>query len=170
MEYFESPSEPMPPVKNVYSSNSIFLAGSITGASDWQSKMAGDLGSFLNVFNPRRKNFDVNNPKMEREQITWEFKCLGFCDHIMFYFGPETLAPITLFEYGKWLNESKNGIKKLYICIHPEYKRKNDIIIQTELENPDLCKNIVFKLSDLKPLIIARNMQLFLNSNKTNPL
>ncbi len=134
--------------------DSIFLAGSISNAADWQTKVALCLrwDTDLNVINPRREIYDGN----EEEQITWEFFYLRFCNIIMFYFSHETLAPITLFEYGKMLERLKHDpYKKLYICIHPDYKRKQDVIIQTELENPELANGICFDLGEVTERIIT---------------
>lgn len=111
--------------------NSIFLAGSITGAWDWQKELGKKIIHKWNVFNPRRENYSGLVPNAEREQITWGFKALDFCDTIVFYFSHETLAPITLFEYGKMLKSEKN----LFVCVHPDYKRKNDVFTQTDLHH-----------------------------------
>lgn len=113
---------------------SIFLAGSITGAVNWQERAADvltDKGYI--VYNPRRENFDVTDAKIEREQITWEFNYLRSADTVIFYFSHETVAPITLFELGRALEAGVN----LYIAIHPEYPRSNDIRIQSELAGFD---------------------------------
>lgn len=138
MRYIEAPTylykdgfiKPFSSNCTVFDENSIFLGGSITGAWNWQKYLASKLEYNWTIFNPRRENYDGLIPNAEREQITWEFKALQFCRNIVFYFSHETLAPITLFEYGKMLKSNKN----LFVCIHPEYKRKNDVWIQTELE------------------------------------
>jgi hypothetical protein len=45
----------------------------------------------------------------------------------------------------------------MYIGIDPEYKRKNDVIIQTQLRNKTLAKRIVFSKQDLLEQIIKIN-------------
>lgn len=147
MKYYEAPDYSYKNDNDLINEDykCIFLGGSITGAWDWQLQMSTKLSGTCHVFNPRRYNFDVNNPEIEREQITWEFDTLKFCPMIMFYFSEETLAPITLFEYGKMINDPT---KKLFVCVHPEYKRKNDVLIQTELSYPSLAKDIRFDLND----------------------
>lgn len=133
----------------------IFLGGSITGAKQWQADVSKQLLPFYNVYNPRRVNYDFKNPDIEREQISLEFKWLKKCGNILFYFAPETLAPITLFELGKELGKfelaqscfDSNPKKKIFICIHPDYQRKNDVLIQTELSCPKLLKTITFDLN-----------------------
>ena len=132
--------------------NSIFLAGSITGATNWQEFMIEKLLPYFNVFNPRRSNFNASDKSMEREQITWEFNALRYCPTVLFYFAPETLAPITLFEYGKILASRSH---KTFVCVHPDYGRKNDVLIQTELEDPALAREIVFDLDTLASNIVT---------------
>lgn len=136
----------------------LFLAGSITGAEDWQKELAykEDDGVRLidryNVFNPRRENYNGLDPKLEEEQISWEYHCIHQCKHILFWFAKETLAPITLFELGSALNTHDHN--KISIGIDPEYKRKNDVIIQTRLRNPYLATRIVFS----KEKLISQNL------------
>ncbi len=123
----EAPNRPPEMVWN----DSVFLAGGITNVRDWQ-KDACDLLSEhrINIFNPRRKDFDINNPLVNKEQITWEHKYLRFCDTILFWFSHETLQPITLFELGGALERKQN----LIIGCDPNYPRINDIIIQCSLQ------------------------------------
>lgn len=140
--------------------DNIFLAGSISNAHDWQVQAASVLLPHFNVFNPRRKNFDVLDKNAEREQITWEHTWLERCDIILFYFSYETVAPITLLEYGAALESTKanENFQKIYGAIHPDYSRKNDVIIQTELRNPKWSKNITFDLSETLEQIIKENI------------
>jgi hypothetical protein len=138
MKYFEAPDYSwlydIGEHHDVVPANSIFLAGSITGAWDWQKRAADQLLAKYNVFNPRRVNYQGLNPELEREQIIWEWRGLNFCQNILFWFSYETVAPITLFEYGKILGQLKVRHKNLTVGIHPWYKRKNDVLIQSELE------------------------------------
>lgn len=133
----------------------IFLAGSISNAQNWQEEIL-DLGynkltDLYHVFNPRRDDFDVSDKTMEKAQITWEHHCINKrCDNILFWFSHETMAPITLFEYGKVLKTHNHS--KIFVGVHPNYPRKNDVYIQTELENPHLARRIV---SNLKMLAIS---------------
>lgn len=62
----------------------LFLAGGITNCPDWQSEMIEKLSFIKNltVFNPRRKNFPIHDPKASEEQITWEFNWLKNSDII----------------------------------------------------------------------------------------
>ncbi|MBU1199703.1 MAG: nucleoside 2-deoxyribosyltransferase domain-containing protein [Nanoarchaeota archaeon] len=138
MKYVEAPA--------IYMGNekSIFLAGGITNCPDWQSELTDLLqNEEIVLLNPRRRNFPINDPSAAREQIIWEFNHLEKADGISFWFPKETLCPITLFEYGKWFARDK----PVFIGVHPDYKRIEDIEIQTELEKPEV--NIVHDLDSL---------------------
>ena len=112
---------------------SLFLAGGITNCSDWQKKVVEALGSHhVVLLNPRRANFPMNDPEASDAQIKWEHEHLKKATMILFWFAPETLCPITLFEYGKWLVSPK----PLFVGCDKDYSRKEDVIIQTALERP----------------------------------
>jgi hypothetical protein len=127
---------------------SLFLAGAITNAPDWQSEMVALLrDQNLVVFNPRRKNFPINNKNAALEQITWEYKYLRKADGISFWFSKETLNPIVLYELGAWSMTQK----PLFIGMDPEYKRRVDVEIQTNLVRPEI--HVVYDLRALSGLI-----------------
>ncbi len=157
MQYIEAPNYVQPNSIKDWS-KTIFLGGSITGAESWQDYATETLLPHFDVFNPRRAEFDISNKNAEREQITWEHHYLDSCQINLFYFSYETLAPITLLELGATLESVKlQHYKKVYIAIHPDYKRKNDVIIQTELRNKQFSKNITFSLGDTLNQIIKEN-------------
>jgi hypothetical protein len=136
----------------------IFLAGSITGATNWQSEASTALNPYFHIFNPRRCNWPALGNKIEREQISWEYKHLAIAGITLFYFDFATLAPITLLEYGKQLATGQYAPwRKTYVCIHPDYKRKNDVIIQTELVNPSLLTKFYEDLPTMYQAIIEEN-------------
>ena len=62
---------------------------------------------------------------------------------IAFWFPPETLCPITLFELGAWSMTNK----LLFIGVDPRYQRFLDVKIQTKLARPELV--ILESLTDL---------------------
>jgi len=162
MKYIEAPNYDLEIARLHPNGNNLFLAGSITGTQDWQKEMAFkkynvyninvSLIDRFNVFNPRRVNFDASNPAVEQEQITWEYHCIHQCKYILFWFAPETLAPITLFELGSALNTHQH--EHIFIGIDPEYKRKNDVIIQTSLRNKYLANKIVFSKDELAEQVL----------------
>ena len=123
---------------------SVFLAGGITGTSDWQKELIKKIKHLdLTILNPRRKQFDLNDPKQSVSQIVWEFDYLRIADFIIFWFCKETVCPITLYELGthSMLN------KPLIIGIDKEYKRKIDVEVQMKLARPEI--EIVYSLDDV---------------------
>ncbi len=123
---------------------SVFLAGGITGCPNWQWEMGCKLeDEKVSLLNPRRKDFPINDPTASQKQIEWEFNHLRKADSILFWFPCETLCPIVLYELGAW--SAKN--KKIFVGCHPDYKRKQDVVIQTQLARPEVP--VVFTLFDL---------------------
>lgn len=108
----------------------LFLGGGITNCINWQNEMCQLLkDTDLTILNPRRQNFPMDDPNAATAQIVWEYKHLDIAKSIMFWFSPETLCPITLFEYGKWIVSGK----RLFVGCHPDYARLSDVRIQTAL-------------------------------------
>jgi len=152
----ESPNE-------IYSAKNInnvklFLAGGITECEDWQSYVCEELKDIeeLTIYNPRRKSSVFN----VEEQISWEYSHLNNADIIFFWFSKETLNPITLYELGMWAN-SRNDIAIL-LGVDPEYKRKIDVNIQTQLAKPgtiiyDNIPDMLEKLQDIFKHITEEN-------------
>ena len=137
----------------------IFLGGSISGAANWQTEATKLLLPHFHIFNPRRDHYEKLDPAVEREQITWEFQHLNLAEIALFYFSHETVAPITLFEYGKQLIKMRYApFRKTYVCIHPNYARKNDVLIQTQLEQPELVKCIFDDLPTMCAAIIKERV------------
>lgn len=135
---------------------SLFLAGGITSCPDWQKEMVELLKDLdIVIYNPRRKNFPIDDPNAAYEQIKWEFETLDRVDMILFWFSRGSLNPIVLFEYGKWLMNTRNkeNYKPLFAGIDPKYERKQDVEIQTQLESGFLRHKIVYSLEDLANLI-----------------
>lgn len=117
---------------------SIFLAGGITGCPDWQTEMIQKFkkNDKFTLLNPRRKDFDVSNPKNSQKQIEWEFEALRKADAILFWFPMETLCPIVLYELGCALGRnSTKSTQGLYIGCHPKYQRKFDVEEQVKNMN-----------------------------------
>lgn len=142
MKYVECPQECL-------SSHSTFMAGGITGCPDWQADMVQLLADTeLALVNPRRKEWPIDRPDASMEQIVWERRHLLRADAILFWFPCETLCPITLFELGAWLYRPKT----LFVGTHSDYKRKQDVIIQSQLERPGF--QVVHSLNDLASQIM----------------
>lgn len=116
-------------------SNRLFLAGGISGCWDWQAELVSQIKSLgdITVYNPRRKNFVMDDPKLAREQINWECHYLDFCNNIVFWFSHETIQPITLLEFGRWTASDK----KLFIGCESLYPRREDVQVQLEFIRPE---------------------------------
>jgi len=122
----------------------IFLAGGITDCPDWQSLIVEKLSDVeVLIYNPRRKDFPINDLSAAELQIFWEYTYLRKAHCISFWFPQETLCPIVLFELGAWLNSKK----KIFVGVQQDYKRRKDVEIQTFLVRPDL--EIVYNVFDL---------------------
>ena len=129
----------------------LFLAGGITNCPPWQDELIELIkgADILTVYNPRRKNFPIHDPKAAEEQITWEYNHMGDADMISFWFSKGSLNPIVLLELGKYALATK---KKVFIGIDIGYERTQDIVIQTKLARPDV--RIVYSLVDLAAQIL----------------
>ena len=124
-------------------SKSLFLAGGITNCPDWQQSMVDLLRrQELVILNPRRKDFPIDDPSAAEEQIRWEHKMLRLADAVCFWFPCETLCPIVLYELGA-LSMTE---KPIFVGMHPDYQRRQDVEIQTQLVRPDV--EVVFSAKD----------------------
>jgi Nucleoside 2-deoxyribosyltransferase like len=114
---------------------SLFLAGGISNCPDWQSRLLEALrDTDWVVFNPRRMDFDSSNFDLARVQIEWEHRHLRLASAVAFWFPPQTLCPITLYELGAWSMTKK----PLFVGVDPAYARRLDVLEQTRLVRPDV--------------------------------
>src|SRR5947208_1960195 len=114
---------------------SLFLAGGITACFNWQERVAAALAELpLTILNPRRANFPIDDPTAAAAQIEWEHRHLRKATATLFWFPAETLCPITLYELGAW---SMNR-KPMFVGTHPDYQRRQDVVIQTRLARPEV--------------------------------
>ena len=155
MFYVEAPNQA--PFGRRYEERQVFMAGGITGCPDWQREMRDLLvNADATFYNPRRANFPIHDPDAARAQIEWEYKYLNQSDAILFWFPAETLCPIVLFELGAHAYDAEtiysHGISKveykpLFVGVHPDYQRKQDVEIQLALKRPEI--EIVSSLEEL---------------------
>lgn len=118
----------------------VFMAGGITGCLDWQSTVKRWVTSEYNevdlskviLINPRRRDFDVNDPTASEKQVEWEFMHLNMATDIYFWFPKEGKCMITLFELGWALGAGKN----VAIGVEPGYLREDDIKFQLGHRRP----------------------------------
>jgi hypothetical protein len=130
MTYVEAPDEYDGP------GPSLFLAGGITGTFDWQAEVTKRLARLpLVILNPRRRNFPIDDPAAAKGQIAWEFRHLRRATAVLFWFPPETLCPIALFELG---GRTMVPAQPLFVGTHPTYARRADVEIQLRLARPEV--------------------------------
>ncbi|MBA4189928.1 MAG: hypothetical protein C0467_18240 [Planctomycetaceae bacterium] len=124
---------------------SVFLAGGISGTLDWQTVVIDTLSDLpITLLNPRRKNYPWNEPSAAAAQIEWEFRHLRRATAVLFWFPPETLCPIALFELGGRIQVREQA---LFVGTDPGYARKLDVEIQLRLARPEV--QLVASLGDL---------------------
>lgn len=115
---------------------SLFLAGGISGTVDWQADVIGRLAGLpLVLINPRRRNFPMHDPAAAEGQIGWEYRHLRRATAVLFWFPPETLCPIALFELG---GRTLVPDQPLFVGTHPDYGRRLDVVIQLRLVRPEV--------------------------------
>lgn len=148
MKYIECPSR----LDYKEGALSLFLAGGITGCPDWQKEAVDRLSDLpVTVMNPRRKNFSVHDKDVIFEQISWEFDMMTKADIVVFYFPSESICPIALYELGRFNVLSLTSGQKVFIGVHPNYTRKDDVIIQTRLANGGVvCRDFVHLIETLR--------------------
>lgn len=132
----------------------LFLAGGISNCPDWQAEIIKDLKNIknLSIYNPRRKDFPMDNVNAAESQITWEYNKLKESDIILFWFSKGSLNPIVLYELGKWGNSSHTCI---IIGLDPEYERSQDVYYQTKLAriNTPIVYSLKNSVKEIKKLI-----------------
>ena len=138
MRYIEAPQQ------YAGTQPSVFLAGGISDCDNWQGRMVELLSDTdMVVLNPRRERFPMDDPDAARGQIAWEFEHLRRATLRLFWFPPQTLCPITLFELGAWSGPEM----PLLVGVAPEYRRRQDVEIQLSLARPDV--RVACSLEDL---------------------
>lgn len=121
----------------------VFLAGGINKCWEWQDEVIKELDKInaknLVVFNPRRKDFPIDDPNAAEEQINWEFNMLEQCDIFSMYFCEgESDQPICMYELGRNICRMQmrfpiNCHRRIIISLEDNYKRRQDVMIQTRL-------------------------------------
>ena len=119
---------------------SVFLAGGITNCPNWQKEVIEGLSNTnLTVLNPRRDLFPIHDPNASEEQIKWEFEALEKCDIFSMYFADaDSDQPICMYELGRNIARMQmrfpnSWIRRIIITADPEYRRFEDVLIQTKL-------------------------------------
>src|ERR1041385_1990406 len=120
---------PLEPIVTTPGMPCVFLGGSIEmgAATDWQSAVTDAMQDLdVIVLNPRRDAWDSSwEQSIEftpfRDQVVWELEAQEQATLIVFYFAPETRAPVTLLELG--LNARRRSI----VCCPSGYWRKGNV-------------------------------------------
>jgi hypothetical protein len=139
----------------------IFLAGGIQKSIKWQDMIIKDFQDVENIelrtgyknglylLNPRREDW-IEKPGAAERQIEWEFDMLENCDVFTMYFaGGESDQPICLYELGRNIlrlqyEYPESWKDRIVITCNSNYKRLNDVLIQTCLATDGLVNvNVV---------------------------
>lgn len=138
---------------------SVFLAGTTSKMGDepdWRDGLARQLSRLpITIINPIPPNW-IDWPeditfKPFREQVEWELDMAEKADIVLIYYGPHTLAPISLLELGLCARTGKT-----IVCCHKEYKKRGNVQVVAKrygielLENEkDIAAAVIRKLGSL---------------------
>jgi hypothetical protein len=131
--------------------SSIFLAGGITGADDWQTTAAERIlreRPSTIVFNPRRHDFVTADCAEEADcneltQVHWEMKYLETAKVTLFWFPMGAQCPVTMFELGTLIGRADRKIALGCPLDHP--RRRN---LQAQLEARGATSSVGFVMHD----------------------
>ena len=121
-----------PHQRKSYGNTTIFLGGSIEmgKAGRWQDKLINQFKNEpVTFWNPRRDDWDSSweqdpTPGTEfHTQVIWELDAQDEADILVYYFDPETKAPITLLELGAHKDENT------VVACPDGYFRKGNVVI-----------------------------------------
>jgi len=136
--YFEAPEYYRPQPADP---PAVFLAGGITGCSDWQAEAVKLLESDtepLVILNPNREKFPSGDHLAAWEQVSWEQHHLHLADVTAFWFPASdpsvTVQPIAMFELGQALGENRPVV----VGADPGYPREADVHMLCELARPGM--------------------------------
>jgi hypothetical protein len=129
MQYIEAPTE------YEGSGPALFLAGGVSDAENWQQRFLRLLprGVYA-VLNPRRVAFPAGDTAAETQQIEWEVRQLRRAALAAFWFPPQTLCPIALFELGGCCAADK----PMVVGADPAYARRFDVEVHLRLQRHDV--------------------------------
>lgn len=131
----------------------IFLAGGICKCSLWQQAIISCFTNESHELSPDFKDVYILNPRREdwleapgaaERQIEWEFDMIERCDVFTMYFARgESDQPICMYELGRNIERMKERFPeswqdRIIITCDSEYRRVNDVIVQTRLATDGL--------------------------------
>jgi len=114
---------------------SIFLASttSRTTGPDWRETLTDAIAHLpITIFNPVRSDWDSlwrEDPDFPpfHKQVHWGLDMQERADVVIVYYGPETVAPISLLELGLC---ARSG-KAIVVC-HRDYKKRGNVHIVSQ--------------------------------------
>ena len=146
---------------------SVFLAGGITNCKEWQKAVIDELAfEDISFFNPRQEHFDVSDKNASYKQILWEFERLEKMDIFsMYYCNDNSDQPICMYELGRNIVRMQNRFpsdweKRIVISVEDGYRRKADVLIQTELAT----QNKIFVDANVTPDLHAQYIKRAIKS------
>ena len=157
-----------------------FLAGGITNCPNWQNEVIKNIQEYssrtnidlryLDIYNPRRENFPIDNPNAAQKQIEWEFKYPEECDIFSMYFcNAPSDQPICMYELGRNISEIKKNYSKTWehriiISVEKGYKREQDVFIQTRLATNSIIKPFSWATPVFHAMAIVNNYDWLLKN------
>lgn len=128
-----------------YDDITVFLAGGISGCRDWQQEVINNLFQMIGkddsqvvVYNPRQKDFNINDLDATEDQITWEFQYLNKVDIFSMYFvGGDQIQPICLYELGRY---TARPLYERVISVEKDYIRERDVAVQVSLATKGMAQ------------------------------
>ena len=149
---------PLPPRR--HGQPFIFLAGSAatTSSTPWRTTLIHNLSHHfttpqpITILNPHRSDWDstwVESPAFApfAEQVSWELNAQELADIIVFYFDPDTQAPISLLELGLFV---KSG--KCVVCCPESYWKWGHVALVCERWGVE----VVGTLAELGEAVVRR--------------
>ena len=135
-------------MEHVASNPSLFVAGGIGDAVNWQPWTIKRLeDNSLTIINLRRTLFS-DTPGLAELQTAWDYLHRRRATAKLFWFPPQTLCPIALCELGA---ASTTNVP-LFVGVDPDYKRKLDVVVQLRLARPDVV--IINDLDELAQQVL----------------
>ena len=147
----------------------VFLAGGITNCKEWQKEVIDNLKyEDVSLCNPRQEHFDVTDKSASYKQILWEFSYLERMNIFSMYFcNDNSDQPICMYELGRNIVRMQNRFtydweKRIIISVEDGYRRKEDVLIQTELAT----QNKVFVETNATPYLHSKYIKRAIMSIK----
>lgn len=157
---------PFPFKEHLAGKYTIFLGGSIemNRAERWQDRVVKEFKKKkkyhkLVLLNPRRDDWDSSwsqdpTPGTPfNEQVIWEMDAQDNSDLIVYYFDPDTIAPITLLELGAYGGRTDFFAPRVVVCCPDGYFRKGNVVLFCQKFNIRLTESVEDLISAIEDYI-----------------